>query len=436
MVATAGLLLIGPGIAERLARAPGTRRLPDPVRAAMAVAVAAHLSTLPLAVAMGNGASLVALPANVLVTPLVPFATVVGLAAALVAPVIPPVAAGLAWLAAPATAAIAWVARRGAAVPHAVLALPDGFAGALVVGVAGAVAVLAVVRRWRPWRDPRVIAGMVALAMVLVGTSRVRDARWPPPHWLVLACDVGQGDAILIRAPDADTAVLVDVGPAGSQVDDCVRDAGIRQLVVVLTHFHADHVDGLSEVLDALPVTGVLATPTPDPLTAAHHVVDLTRRAGVPMRTLRAGDRVDVAGITLNVLWPARRMADPNNASLVLVADVPAGARPLRALLTGDIEPEAQAALLARGVPEVDVVKVPHHGSRHQDPRLADRVHARIALVSVGSDNDYGHPSAATLTEYRAAGAVVGRTDTQGALAVVLGADGPQLTSARQGEGR
>lgn len=431
--ATAGLLLVGPRVADRLARTRLGGRLPDPIRAAAAVAVAAHLATLPLAVAMGNGASLVALPANVVVTPFVPYATVVGLTAALVAPVAPPVAVVLAWAGAPATAVIGWVARQGAALPLAVVRLPEGLVGAATGTFIVLVVIAVALGGWRPWRDRRVIAMGLAAALVLVAASRLRDARWPPQDWLVLACDVGQGDAILVRAPDSASAVLVDVGPADSDAAECARDAGVRELVVVLTHFHADHVDGLQRVLAALRVTALLTTPTPDPLPAARHVVGLARAAHVPMRTVRTGDALVVAGVTLTVLWPARTMPDPNNASLVLVAGIPTGAGMLRVLLTGDVEPEGQAALVARGVPPVDVVKVPHHGSSHQDPRLAATARPRIALVSAGADNDYGHPGAATLDQYRAVGAIVGRTDTQGALAVVMGPRGPELAAARRG---
>jgi competence protein ComEC len=433
VAATAGLLLIGPGIAERLAWWRVTARLPDAVRAALAVAVAAHLATLPLAVALGNGVSLVALPANVVVTPFVPIATVVGLAAAMAAPFLPGLGVALAWTAAPATALIAWVARHSAAVSFGVVSIPDGWRGALMLGVPLAGGWVLLLRGSRPWRDRRVVVLGVMLALVVGATARMTDARWPPPDWVVLACDVGQGDGLLVRSADSSTAVLVDVGPAGSGVADCARDAGITRLTVVLTHFHADHVDALAEVLRAFHVDAVLTSPTPDPLTTAQRVTRLAGDARVPLRPLRAGDRVAIAGVTLSVLWPARTMPDPNNASLVMVAELPTAARPVRALLTGDIEPPALAALLGRGLPLVDVVKVPHHGSSHQDPRLARATGADIALVSVGAGNDYGHPDAQTLTAYTAAGAVVGRTDTQGALAVVAGATGPRLMTARSG---
>jgi competence protein ComEC len=99
-------------------------------------------------------------------------------------------------------------------------------------------------------------------------------------------------------------------------------------------------------------------------------------------------------------------------------------------MLTGDIEPAAQRALLARGsVPPVDVLKVAHHGSAAQERRLLAAADPRVALISVGDDNDYGHPAPATLAGLARSGAVLGRTDRDGALAVVADAAGLRLVT-------
>jgi competence protein ComEC len=103
----------------------------------------------------------------------------------------------------------------------------------------------------------------------------------------------------------------------------------------------------------------------------------------------------------------------------------------VRMLLTGDVEPAAQRALLSRWpVPEVDVLKVAHHGSAYQEPRLLEAARPRVALVSVGEGNDYGHPAASTISALVRAGAVVGRTDWDGSLAVVGGASGLRLVTS------
>ena len=311
--------------------------------------------------------------------------------------------------------------------------MPAGPVGAVGSATVLALLVTAAARGWRPWRDRRIVLGLVlALALALV-ISHGRDARWPPPDWVVLACDVGQGDGLLIRAPGSVEALLVDAGPEADRIADCLHDSGVERLAVLVTHFHADHIDGLSAVLGRWPVSVVLTTPVPEPAEGASQVVQQARAAGAPLRLVRAQDRLIVAGVALDILWPARAMEESpaNNASVVAVAQVPTASGPVRVLLTGDVEPEAQSVVMARPAPDAQVVKVPHHGSRYQVPRFAQWSGARIALFSVGRDNDYGHPSESTLHQYRGAGARIGRTDQQGDLAVVAIPGGLALVSRR-----
>lgn len=431
--ATGGLLVVGPPLVERLRRWPGTRWLPEPIRLALAVAASAHLATLPLVILMGNGASLVALAANVLAMPFVPFATLLGLGAALVAVWAPGLATVMAAVASPATGAIAWIAHRSAAVPFAVIEGITGVRGAVLAAAGLGLAGLVVVRGWRPWRH-RWLLGAVAVALGLgLAVIRMQAAAWPPADWVVIACDVGQGDAVLVRHPGSVQALLVDAGPEGERLTACVRGAGIERLAVLITHFHADHVDGLTAVLGRWPVEAIWTTPVPEPADAAADVVGAAQAAGVPIRSVRAGQRLTAGGVPLTVLWPARRMqhAPVNNSSVVALADVHGIAGPIRVLLTGDIEPQAQTVLTAGTPPQAEVVKVPHHGSRHQLPQFATWSGARIALVSAGADNDYGHPSGATLDQYRSTGALIGRTDQQGDVAVVATPAGPALAARR-----
>lgn len=419
--ATAGLLVMGPPIADRLAGWRVSRWAPEPVRAALAVAGAAHVATLPLAVLMGNGASLAALPANVVVTPFVPVATVLGLAAALLAPVVPAASTALAHSAAPITGFIAFVARRSADQPLGVVDVPEGPAGALVTAMVLGVVALGFRRRWRPWRSRRLrraACGILAIATVV---SQVRAARWPPPGWVVLACDVGQGDGVILHRPGSAEALLVDAGPDGDRTSECLSDARIERLVVLLSHYHADHIDGLAEVLDRWHVEVVLTSWVAEPAVGVARVVDAADSAHVPVRVLHAGDAFTAAGVSVSVLWPARKTDESpeNNGSVIALAEVPTQSGPVRVLLAGDVEPEAQAAVMGTRLDPVDVVKVPHHGSQHQLPSFAEWAGAAVALITVGEDNEFGHPSPTTIAQYRTAGSVVGRTDTDGALAVV-----------------
>jgi competence protein ComEC len=177
-------------------------------------------------------------------------------------------------------------------------------------------------------------------------------------------------------------------------------------------------------VLRDREVAAVLANPLRDPQGEAVLVDEVLADRGLPLTPVAAGDVRAVGDVTWRALWPRRVIhagSVPNNASLVLAVTV----RGHSLLLAGDIEPEAQAAVAAdlRAQP-FDVVKVPHHGSRYQSPLLTSWAPAPIALISVGAENDYGHPAQETIDAWRAAGALVARTDLNGDVAVVASGSG------------
>ena len=427
--ATAGLILLAPRIVAGSARWPVTRRWPLALRQATAVTLAAQLATLPLLVAMGGAAGWVAVPANLAAMPAVPPVTVLGLLAAVLSPALPGVAALAAHVAAWPAGWIALVAHSAAGLPAGGLPLPSGWPGLLALGLL----VAAVAGAWAGWRRlpaallprARMLAAAVGVAAIVVGTALPPDRRgWPPAGWIALMCDVGQGDALLLRTGER-SAVVVDAGPEPDLVDGCLADAGVESVpALVLTHFHADHVRGVSGVLRARSVGQVLVSPVREPVEEADAVDAALAAAGLRAQPVTAGDHRVAGGLDLRLIWPRRRIATgsvPNNASLVVVATV--GGR--RLLLTGDIEPPAQSALAADLRPlTLDVVKVPHHGSRYQSPLLPLWAPAPVALVSVGADNDYGHPADETLDAWEAVGALIGRTDEDGDVAVVVRGEG------------
>ncbi|MFC7480740.1 ComEC/Rec2 family competence protein [Luedemannella flava] len=270
------------------------------------------------------------------------------------------------------------------------------------------------------WRAPRRLALVVAVGAVLGGLPvRVFATGWPPPGALVVACDVGQGDAIVLPVAPG-SAVVVDAGPDPSRVDACLRGLRVERIeLLVLSHFHADHVDGLDGVLRGRQLVAAALPALAEPADRAAAV--RARLGGASVLTPGPGWRRSWPGLTLTVLGPVRPLAgtdsDPNNNSLVLRAD----AGGVRILLTGDAETDEQRDLLAAGAGEVraDVLKVAHHGSAAQAERLIDAVAPRVALVSVGADNRYGHPNPGLMARLQRSGARILRTDTSGDLAVV-----------------
>ena len=429
VLATAGLLWLAPAALAWLRRWRLTRRWPPALVSGIAVAAAAQVATAPIVAGIGGGLGLVAIPANLLAAPVVAPVTVLGLGAALVALPAPALAEVLAHIAAWFAGWIAIIARTASSLPLATLAWPEGVGGALLTVTAGvgAGALIIGVRRITHARRPVLLAIAVTAALALL----VRPpSGWPPPGWVLVACSVGQGDGLVLRTGPA-RALVIDTGPDPGPIAGCLSDLGVTEVsAVVLSHFHVDHVGGLAGVLGSVPVGEIVVSALRDPLGEAERVERLADAAGVPIRIAAFGEVGRDGPATWRVLWPRRIIEEsaPNNASVVLLVEVDG----LRLLLTGDVEPPAQAALRAGLAPlQVDVAKVPHHGSRSIDPVFADWTGARIALVSVGAGNDYGHPAEETLAAWQAAGAVVGRTDTQGDLAVVRDETGALGLAAR-----
>ncbi|AJF65152.1 ComEC/Rec2 family competence protein [Streptomyces vietnamensis] len=430
VLATGALLTIAPRWSEALRR----RRVPGGLAEALGAALAAQAVCAPVVVVFAARVSLVAVPANLVAELAVAPATVCGFATLALAAVWTPAAEGLAWVAGWPAGWIAWVARTGAALPGAELAWPGGWWGGLALALLTALVVLGA--RRLPYRGA--VGVTVAAVLLLVVVRPVPLARWvtgwPPPGWVFAMCQVGQGDATVLAA-GGDSAVVVDAGPDPVPVDRCLRELGVRRVpLLVLTHFHADHVAGLPGVLRGRSVGAIQTTGLEEPPAQAAFVRRTAAAAGVPLIRAGPGERRRVGALEWRVLWPWAGAAEspvsggppgsgesgggPNDASVAMLVRAAGG---LSLLLLGDLEPPAQRAL-SRVHPElgpVDVLKVAHHGSAHQDPGLMRVVRPRLALVSTGRDNPYGHPSARTLEALREGGARVLRTDRDGAIAVV-----------------
>lgn len=428
VLATAGLVLFAPRWADRLA----ARGVPRGLAEALAVPAAAHLVTAPVVAGMAGAVSLVAVLANLLAAPVVAPATVLGVLAALVAPVSSWPAEWLVRLAGPEVDWLILVARHASRVPGATIDWPTGWWGGLLL-VACALLLFAALRH----RRLRVVVGAVLTGLlVVVIPVRVISPGWPPPGWAMVACDVGQGDALVLATAEAGRAVVVDTGPEPGPLAGCLDRLDVSRVpLVVLSHLHADHVGGLEAVLGDRTVGAVGVSPAREPAWAWEEVREAAGAAGVPIVQLDAGRRLAWPGLTIEVLAPAEREVMPeaeaegteiNNASLVLRAATPAG----RILLSGDVELAAQASLLGSRVDlSAEVVKVPHHGSRYTSPELFTAVRARIAVVSVGVGNRYGHPSRTTLRAIGRTGALVVRTDTDGDAAIVPHEGGPRAVT-------
>ncbi|MFF3306862.1 ComEC/Rec2 family competence protein [Streptomyces sp. NPDC002952] len=429
VLATGALLTIAPRWSAALQR----RRVPPRVSEALAAAAAAQVLCAPVVAVLSARVSLVAVPCNLLAEFAVAPATVLGFAALAAAPVAMPVAKALAWCASWPVGWIADIARTGAALPGAGVDWPGSWTGALLLALVTAVVVLVGRRLVRhPW-----LCGVCAVLFLLAVVQPPPLTRvitgWPPPGWRFAVCDVGQGDATVLAAGDG-TGVVVDAGPDPVLVDRCLSELGITRIpLVLLTHFHADHVAGLPGVLRGRSVGAIETTGLEEPPEQARFVRSQAAARHIPVTRAAAGERRRTGDLDWRVVWPppgpAPPAEGPNDASVALLVRS-AG---LSLLLLGDLEPVAQQALLrspgGAGLGAVDVLKVAHHGSAYQDPELIRRGAPRLALISCGEDNPYGHPAISTVAALRSGGAAVMRTDKDGAIAVTGSGEGLRVAS-------
>jgi len=400
--ATAGILLLAPRFVEVLGR-----HMPAWCAMAIAVPIAAQLACTPVIAAISGQISIVAILANIVAGPAVAPATVTGLLGGAVALVSVP-ASHL--IGAVAGLCARWIL----AVGHWCASLPGASAewGGSLWLLGGLCVAATVAFIWIGAR-PALFWGLglgIAFCMWKPPTPG-----WPPEGWVMVACDVGQGDATVLNAGDG-SAVVVDAGPEPALVDACLRRLRINHVrLMVFTHAHADHIDGWTGVARNRSVDQVAVGPTGGP-----------GGKDLPRHEVALGEKFTVGAMTFQALGP---MAMPafnadgeggsvaNNASVVLSMTT----RGVSIMLAGDMEPEAQEATL-RNFPEVraDVLKMPHHGSAGQSDAFFESLHARVATISDGKDNDYGHPAPAALELLHRLHIAAYRTDRQGDIAIVV----------------
>ncbi len=431
--ATWGILYLMPHIGELLM---GRWGWPRWLGLPLGVTIAAQLATLPLLVYHFNLVTPVAPLANLLLVPLVGLVMLLGFLGSVAGIVFFPAAmlinagtgvlldffVGLAHLfsllpggssyvaAPPWYAVIIWYV--------GLVGLVELIGGRLALPLALLLPLLRFLDRWK-----RLVPVGIAVLLVLViiwprgGTNGQLQV-----HFI----DVGQGDSILVRFPCGRT-MLVDAGgrlgdmEGGRGVGDAVVVPYLHRLgmdkldVLVVTHAHGDHAGGVPPVMEKLRVGALVLSGDPD----YGELLDLTALLEIPVYRVGAGQSLHIDdAVEVMVLFPARKLAtsaaeDLNNASLVLRLDY----GQVSFLLTGDIEEEAQQALLDSGAElQADVLKVPHHGSRFFVPEFFSAVGPNYAVIQVGKNNRFGHPARDTLEMLTDTGADVLRNDRDGAV--------------------
>ena len=486
VAATAGILILSPPCTAWLTR----RRIPPFLALPLTVTLAAQIACAPILLLLQPGISIVALPANLVAAPLAPWGTALGLGAAITLAFSHTLGTALVAAAALPAALIEQIAFTLAGVPWGRVPWPGGITGAILLSLvlvllgstwgirSGAVKLGVSAPVLRPhraiagpksgtcgplWRTSvrtvvparaRLISAMTSTAActIIVAVSVLTPvASWirTPNDWVFLACDVGQGDAFLIRdRSDPETVLLVDTGETPERLRACLTRFDVTHLTLaILTHDDRDHVGGVG-ALAGLTTAALIAPDLqnaddgPRPLRRELETLGIQPLVGSAGMTVQLIEQrahhgpaanvshpppkprgIPTEGITVTVLAPDgdRMHTDTNAASIVARVDT----EHTSALLLGDTGEREQQRLLwfvDAGWLDVDILKVAHHGSSDADhslPRLTD---ARYGVVSVGASNSYGHPTRESLQSLEAAGTVPLRTDELGTIAIT--ADG------------
>ena len=410
--ATAGILILSPTLTGFFARFTRYKKVVE----LLAIPMAATIFCTPLIIAISGQFSLIALPANFLVAEAVGPITVIGFIAALLSPVSAGISHLLLLICKPFSVWVVFVAHTCGAVP--VLQVPKSFTGA---AIALGVTLLLVRRAFKT---------LIFLLISAVAIHVFTVMGWPGESWVIVNCDVGQGDGAVINLGGG-SALVIDTGPDPDLMDNCLSSLHIRDVpLLVLTHFHADHVNGLSGVMRNRHIGAVWISNNPQPAFEYQQTISLLRGEQISIVTQGQSTQFQSSKglVKILALWPTTQKLNLpslpgdgsgiNNSSIALLVNISG----LTFFTSGDTEPPAQEEIVRSGLLNalgpVTVMKVSHHGSAYQYLPLVDALKPRIALISVGVGNSYGHPAPSTIAALLNRGIAVYRTDRDGAIAV------------------
>ena len=420
--ATAGLLVFTKPFSNKISEF--VPRIPESLSVLIAVALSAQISTAGLIAGFSGQITLWSIPANLLASPVIPFVTILGYLSLAFSNFYTPFAYLFGYLAAIFANWIRFLAHYFASHESSVIHVPKGIIGFLMISFIMALSAFLIflVTKTKIENKKTLVISIFLILICLVMLKTRESKNWPIRNWQFVMCDVGQGDGLVLK-DSTGKVLVVDVGPNGQLMNDCLKKLGVKTIdVLMLTHFHADHVEGLELVKNRHKIQKVYLTWVEDPI----YEVERTKQLLNEVLTfhIKSGEVISLGEMKIQCLWPTKIKMNlgsiPNNASLVNLVTI----KNASFLLTGDIEPPAQEAIqkLWR-IPQVDVVKVPHHGSKFQDVNFPNWTRARLALISVGQENSYGHPAKLTLDLYRDSGMRVLSSDEVGSIAIGISAD-------------
>jgi competence protein ComEC len=422
VVATGGILILTSPLVAMLSRwmHPG-------VALVVALPLAAQIACQPVLILLNPIIPVWAVVANALAAPAAPLATILGMLACISGPLSAGLANAITWLAWLPSGYIAAIGRVLAATPFSTLPWPSGWWGAVAVALTSYAGIAWVLmgesRRVllrRVMGGLSVMSALTVIVLFFVPALAVRVS--VPPQWSVAQCDVGQGDALVIRS-EGKTA-LIDTGEFPDLLRRCLGLLGVSHLdLVVLTHFDKDHVGAWQVLVGITDEVWV----GPRDSQGDRDIVSALEQGGARIVSVAEGHTGALGSYSLEVLWPSRApLGAPGNDSSVVLGLRPASdcQKCLSGLFLGDLGEKTQQILAGRAnLGRVDVVKVSHHGSASQFHPLYRTLGAQVGLIGVGADNTYGHP-AGSILDVVAETATILRSDLSGTATLHRGETG------------
>jgi competence protein ComEC len=376
---------------------------------AIAIPISATIFCTPVIVALSGQLSLITVPANILASPVIGPITVIGFIAAIFAAVLPKLSALLLLFTYPMAGWIVWLCKIGA--DFVVLKFSSTL---FFIALLCVISIIFFKRKWRL---------LLLVAVLFISQLTYAKMNWPGSNWQVTNCDVGQGDALVINLQNS-KAIVIDVGPEPGLIDSCLKRLKIKEIsLLVLTHFHADHVGGLAGAIKGRDVKQVWITNNLAPAFSYESTMKLLSNEIVSQ--IISGQQFRIAAAQISVLWPERYIGNfkslpgdgsaINNSSIALLIKI----KELKVFVAGDLEPPVQEIIaLNPMLQKVDIYKVCHHGSAYQYLPLLDKIDPAIAVISVGAQNSYGHPAPDLIGEFERRGVKLLRTDRSGGIAI------------------
>ena len=415
--ATAGLLILAEPMFGWL-----RRYLPDFLALGIAASFSAQLFTTPVLLILQPSIPVYSVLANLIVEPVVAPVTILGILSVIASGFSIPLAGGISYLASVFANWIVLVSGELASWPSARVHFVNGSYGILLVGLIVALVALSLGALRRIAIPLRAMAATLTLVAISWSATDVLRFENFAGDFTLLACDVGQGDALVFQ--DSGVVAVIDVGPDDQAIDQCLRSASISHIdLLILTHFDADHVAGIRGALDNRSVGLALISGFEDDRPLVRVVEKQLSARRIEVMVGRAGLSGQIGRYNWKILQPsfdASEAGDSNDASLV--AAIWNSENSVLAL--GDLGKGAQLRLLRNAMPDLSLLrqkrltlKVAHHGSADQSAELMDYLRAEYAIFSVGN-NDYGHPTDKALSMAAFSGAQILRTDLHGPLAL------------------